>query len=77
MQEVTMKNARHNGRGDDRTVDFTSPDRGTQRSAFHRYMPAETAGAALVQMSSTLRADDTFEMTDFRARWWPAPDMTD
>ena len=72
-----MKSTRHNGRGKDKTLDFTSPDgRNSERSAFHRYLPAESASAAIGK-STTDAADDCFEMTDFRARWWPAPDSTD
>jgi hypothetical protein len=73
-----MNHARHNGRGKDKTFDFASPDgRTKKRSAFHRYMPADADGASTGKTAATEGGDDCFEMSDFRARWWPAPDIND
>ena len=71
-----MNHARQSGRisrDDDKKFDFVSPNaRADGRSASHRYFPVEAkAGNG---GSGRGRADD-FSSQDFKARWWPAPDM--
>jgi hypothetical protein len=75
-----MKNPRHNGgaaRDYDKKFDFSSPDarETTQRTALHRYLPAELrADANRVSTAARATDDEQFSGQDFKARWWPAPD---
>ena len=76
-----MRNARHSGRAGgeyDKKFEFASPDsRGSSsRTAGHRYMPVEARGEGRGAGSSRAR-DDDFSQLDFRARWWPAPDVAE
>lgn len=69
---------RHNasaGRNYDKKTDFTSPDSrgGASRTASHRYLPEDAQRPSAVARSAP-RADDAFADSDFKARWWPAPD---
>jgi hypothetical protein len=73
-----MRNARHIGRAGgeyDKKFEFASPDaRGSaSRTAGHRYMPVEAREG---RGGGSARArEEEFSQVDFRARWWPAPDV--
>ena len=78
-----MRNARHIGRtgGDyDKKFEFASPDarESRARTAEHRYLPAEVRAESIRGKVATSRArDEDFSSLDFRARWWPAPDVAE
>jgi hypothetical protein len=77
-EEFGMKSPRHNGRPDDRILDFVRPNgRLSERSALHRYLPPELTVPPVGEVAMSAESDDGLDPLEFRARWWPAPDMND
>ncbi len=75
-----MKNPRHNGGAsgnNDKKLDIDGPQAfdGLQRTAMHRYLPADLRARTPGKVTARAAVDDEpFSSHDFKPRWWPAPD---
>ena len=73
---IIMRHNASSARDYDKKFDFASPDArgGASRTASHRYLPADGKGGSGGDRSHGRSAED-FSATDFKPRWWPAPDL--
>ena len=75
-----MRDARHignNQRDHDKRFDFISPNAPAGRegrTAMHRYLPAEMREEGARPKAAGAAVEEPCSSSDFKPRWWPAPD---